>query len=73
MIDGRDVKNVTTIIQTEFDTSALTKKIIKNVYNAKEKTLNVKIKLYNLYMIMEDMIYYINCTQIIQVMTLLMN
>ena len=73
MTDGKDAKNVTTITQTEFDTLALIKRIIKNAYNVREKTLSVKIKLYNLYMTMGDTTYYINYIQITRVTILLMN
>ena len=70
---GRDVKNVITITQTELGILALIKKIIRNVFNVRGKTLNVKIKLYNSYMTTEDMIYYINYIQITLVKILLMN
>ena len=73
MTDGKDAKNVITITQTEFDTLVLIKRIIKNAYNVREKTLSVKIKLYNLYMTMGDTTYYINYIQITRVTILLMN
>ena len=73
MTDGKDAKNAITITQTEFDILVLIKRIIKNAYNVRGKTLNVKIKLYNLYMTMEDTIYYINYIQITRVTILLMN